>query len=72
LLAYRGWPPLLRHYFLAMIPLWLIIHAFLSVVGETRLFLVPQTIVLIPCALCALGALWDWAAGNTQYVLRNR
>ena len=67
LLAYPHWPRLLKYYFVAVIPLWLLIHLFLSVVGETRLFLVPMTIVLIPCALVAVRAMWDYVLRSTQY-----
>jgi len=46
-------PRLWRNFLLILPPAWFGIHLFLSVVGETRLFLVPQAIVFIPGALLA-------------------
>jgi hypothetical protein len=47
-------PNLWQRFFLVLAPLWFGIHAFLSVMGETRLFFVPQAILFIPAALCVL------------------
>ena len=44
-------PNLWQRFFLVLVPLWFGIHAFLSVMGETRLFFVPQAILFIPAAL---------------------
>jgi hypothetical protein len=52
LVAFRRWPNTLRAFFWALIPLWLVIHLFMSVLAETRLLLVPHTLVIIP------GVLW--------------
>ncbi len=41
----------LRVFFWVMVPLWFVIHLFGAVTAETRLFLVPQALVFIPCAL---------------------
>lgn len=56
LLAYRRWPPALKGFFWAIVPIWLTVHAFYSVMAETRLFLVPMVIVFIPGALLPLHA----------------
>ncbi len=47
-------PKLWQRFFLVLCPVWLGIHAFLSVMGETRLFFVPQAIIFIPAALFML------------------
>lgn len=54
-LAYGAWPPTLRAWFWTLVPLWLVIHALMAVLAETRLLLVPQALVLIPAALFACG-----------------
>jgi hypothetical protein len=54
-LGYRAWPPSLRAFFWTLVPLWLLIHALMAVLAETRLLLVPQALVLIPAALFACG-----------------
>ncbi len=46
-------PRLWKSFFLILPPAWFGVHLFLSVVGETRLFLVPQAIVFVPAALLA-------------------
>jgi hypothetical protein len=53
------WPRLWQYFFLIMIPAWFAVHFVLSVVGETRLFLVPQAIIFIPGILFALDSLWN-------------
>ena len=45
------WPSLWQRFFLVLVPLWFGIHSFLSVMGETRLFFVPQAIIFIPTVL---------------------
>lgn len=54
LLAYNKWPAPLRIFFWVVVPLWLLIHPFTSVMAETRVFLVPQALIFIPGALFAL------------------
>ncbi len=54
---YKHWSPMLKRFFIIMIPIWFVIHFFGSVISETRLFLVPQILVLIPsflffCSAC--------------------
>jgi hypothetical protein len=54
LLAFAGWarwPRELRAFFWALVPAWVVIHAFAAVVAEARLFLVPQALVFVPGAL---------------------
>jgi hypothetical protein len=47
-------PNLWQRFFLVLCPVWFGIHAFLSVMGETRLFFVPQAIIFIPAVLFIL------------------
>jgi hypothetical protein len=54
IIGYSKSPVLLRIFFWVMLPLWLLIHFTSSEIGETRLLLVPQTMVIIPIALFAL------------------
>jgi hypothetical protein len=49
--GYQKWPRQLRVFFWVIVPNWLIIHAFVAVMAEGRLFLVPQAMVFIPGAL---------------------
>jgi hypothetical protein len=51
LVAFRRWPDVLRAFFWAIIPIWLGVHLFMSVLAETRLLLVPHTLVIIPGVL---------------------
>ncbi len=48
------WPRLWQYFFLIMIPAWFAIHFVLSIAGETRLFLVPQTVIFIPGVLFSI------------------
>lgn len=54
LLAYKKWPAPLQIFFWVVVPLWLLIHPFTSVMAETRVFLVPQVLIFIPGALFLL------------------
>jgi hypothetical protein len=54
LLAWRRWPLELKAFGLAIVPAWVVIHLFTSVVSETRLLLVPVAVVLLPGALLAV------------------
>lgn len=51
------WPRLLQWFFIVMIPIWFGIHFITSVAAETRLFLVPITIVFIPGFLASFGSI---------------
>ena len=51
LLAMRSWPVELRCFALAVVPAWILIHLFESVLAEARLLLVPYVLVLVPGAL---------------------
>lgn len=53
------WPRLWKWFFLILCPIWFVIHSFASVMAETRLFLVPQSLIFIPGALFLLGSLAD-------------
>lgn len=54
ILSFKNWPYQLKVNFWVIIPIWFLIHIFYSVMAETRLFLVPQTLVFIPGALFLL------------------
>lgn len=56
LLAYKKWPAPLQIFFWVVVPLWLLIHPFTSVMAETRVFLVPQILIFIPGALFLITA----------------
>jgi hypothetical protein len=47
-------PNLWQRFFLVLCPVWFGIQSFLSVMGETRLFFVPQAIIFIPAVLFVL------------------
>ena len=51
LIAVRRWPPELRAIGLAVVPAWVAIHLFSSVLAESRLLLVPLALVFIPGVL---------------------
>lgn len=55
LLSLRRWPRELRAIGLAIVPAWIVIHLFTSVLAESRLLLVPLALVFIPGALAGLG-----------------
>ena len=48
------WPPSLTRMFWVLVPAWVLVHAFVGVLAETRLLLVPYALVLVPGALFAL------------------
>ena len=53
--SYRRWPRVIHIFFWTLVPLWVTIHAFTSVMAEARLFLVPFSLIVIPGALAGLG-----------------
>jgi hypothetical protein len=53
-LSWRRWPVELKAFGVVIVPAWLVIHLFTSVISETRLLLVPFAVVLVPGALLAL------------------
>lgn len=52
--ARRRLPVELRAWVWAVVPIWILVHAFMSVMAETRLFLVPFALVFIPGAMFLL------------------
>lgn len=62
-LSWRRWPPQLKAFAVAVLPAWIAIHLFTSVLAETRLVLAPFALVLVPGALLAVGAETRPAAG---------
>jgi hypothetical protein len=51
LIYWKSWPPILKRFFWAIVPLWVVPHLFLGAIAEARLLLVPHVIVLLPAAL---------------------
>jgi hypothetical protein len=56
---YSKWPRLLQWTFIVMVPFWFAIHFVEGVAAETRLFLVPQAVILIPIFLVLLKSFTD-------------
>jgi hypothetical protein len=52
--TWRRWPARLWKAFLVIVPIWSVVHFIAAIVAETRLFLVPWVIVVLPAALMAL------------------
>jgi len=50
-LSYRAWPLALKAILWSVVPAWLVVHFLGAIAAETRLFLVPGSIVFIPGAL---------------------
>lgn len=50
------WPAALKAFGLAIVPVWLVVHAFGAVLVETRLLLVPYALIAIPGALAGLDS----------------
>jgi hypothetical protein len=51
---YKDLPNVLQRMMLCIVPLWMLVHGFLGVMAEARLFLVPQILIFIPAVLVAL------------------
>jgi len=52
----KSWPRELTAFALAIVPAWIVIHLFASILAESRLLLVPYAVVLVPGALFAITA----------------
>jgi hypothetical protein len=52
----RYWPATLQVFFWTIVPIWLAVHAFTSVLAEARVLLVPHTLVFVPGALFGIAA----------------
>ncbi len=55
LMSAAAWPPAVRANFWAIVPVWLVVHSFSAVIAETRLFLVPHALVIIPGSLFGIA-----------------
>ncbi len=55
MVRWKQWPHVLRRFFWVVMPIWVAVHIFASVVAEARLFLVPYVLILLPAALISLG-----------------
>ncbi len=51
LLSIHRWPRLLKLYLWTIVPFWFLLHSFVGVMFETRLFLVPLALVFVQGAL---------------------
>jgi hypothetical protein len=58
LALFKKWPALLKQFFVILVPVWFGVHLVGGVVAETRLFLVPQTLIFIPTLLILVRELW--------------
>lgn len=54
LMSFKKWPQTLKVFFWVIIPIWSLINMFGGIMAESRLFLLPQTLVVIPGALFLL------------------
>lgn len=66
LIAVRRWPAELRAIGVAIVPAWIGIHLFTSVLAESRLLLVPLALVFIPGALAGLTGARDAPAPDPR------
>jgi hypothetical protein len=63
LLRYKQWPRLLVQMLWLMVPFWVVIHFFMGLAHETRLFLVPFVLIFLPgLFICSPRQLSDEAA----------
>jgi hypothetical protein len=53
-MSFRQWPRSLRAFGIAILPVWILLHPFVSVLAEARLFLVPLSLIFIPGALLGI------------------
>jgi hypothetical protein len=60
LFFYFVWPSLWQRFLLILFPIWFVVHFVLSVAAETRLFLVPLSIIFIPGILFMLQHLRNY------------
>ncbi|MGZ8538928.1 MAG: hypothetical protein ACXWV9_11725, partial [Flavisolibacter sp.] len=51
LYKFRSMPQLLRVWFLGIVPLWLAVHFYSVVAYQTRLFMVPLVMIIMPMIL---------------------
>ncbi|MEM6632753.1 MAG: hypothetical protein AAF694_23985 [Bacteroidota bacterium] len=51
LFNYSKWDNMLKAFFWILIPLWITVHLFGGIIAETRLFLVPFVLVIVPGVL---------------------
>ncbi|MBI1321494.1 MAG: hypothetical protein GC168_21455 [Candidatus Hydrogenedens sp.] len=52
--GWRGAPSALKAFTLVVLPVWIPVHLLFSAVAETRLFLVPLVVVVLPLAMLAV------------------
>lgn len=63
LLFFKRLPLILKQWFWLICPVWVVVHFMHSTVVETRLFLVPQVLILIPAFLWLVE---HWYASENQ------
>jgi hypothetical protein len=61
--SFHQWPDSLRAFFWTIVPIWFLVHPFVSIMAETRLFLVPFALIFVP------GALFGIVNPNKQSLL---
>lgn len=61
-------PPLLQGWFWLIVPFWFVLHFFQSNAMETRLFLVPQTLLFVPSFLIITE---QWYSGVYNSSIKN-
>lgn len=54
LLLWKHWPDWLKNWARWMLPVWLVVHLGHGIIRETRLFLVPMALILIPGLLTGI------------------
>jgi len=62
--TYPHWPPLLKQWSILIIPIWVLIHFSFGIVRETRLFLVPIALIIVPGV--TIGISNYFALGKTE------
>ena len=65
-LGRAGWPRRLRIWFWVLVPIWFLVHFFVAIVAEARLFLVPQVLIFIPGALLTVKGTADGGVGGPK------
>lgn len=68
----RACPKPLQCFFWSIVPVWFLVHFVSAVVAETRLFLVPLAVALVPCMLFGLGPITAYQRGRQEGGTQNR
>lgn len=60
----QRWSRVIKIFFVVLVPIWFGVHLIASVIGETRLFLVPQTLIFIPAFLFFVESIYKKIDGG--------